>query len=261
MSESAPRAPALPKFAIVTLPRSGSYHLVSLLNSAPDIVCHGEVFKKDYVELSKVHLTKMKVDTKDAAERDANAVQFLQRLRALNAKKVFGFKMFPEHYRRVPALDAHVVKNQAWRKIFLLRNPIESYASLLRAQRTGIWTMEDAKRTDAPPERLNMPVTFDPASFKEHAKLCSWFEGLYTSTAAIADNKCFRLDYVNVNDPATLDAALAFVGSTSTHKDLESQREKQFSGQVRDGFANWKELTIFARKNGHGAWVDAAEKI
>jgi hypothetical protein len=121
--------------------------------------------------------------------------------------------------------------------------------------------MEDAKRTDAPPERLNMPVTFDPASFKEHAKLCTWFEGLYNSTAAIADNKCFRLDYVNVNDPATLDAALAFVGSTSTHKDLESQREKQFQGKVRDGFANWKELTAFARKNGHGDWVDAAEKI
>ena len=48
-----------PKFVIVTLPRSGSYNLVSLLNSAPDIICHGEVFKRDVVELRPLHLEKM----------------------------------------------------------------------------------------------------------------------------------------------------------------------------------------------------------
>src|SRR5262245_39883207 len=85
-----------PKFVIVTLPRSGSYNLVSLLNSAPDIVCHGEIFKRDAVEVRPLHLEKMGFKTEDVAERDAKPGAFLQRLRGLNARKIVGFKMFPE---------------------------------------------------------------------------------------------------------------------------------------------------------------------
>lgn len=253
-------APSPPNFVIVTLPRSGSYHLVSLLNSAPDVVCHGEVFKKEIVEVSKAHLAKMQLAPTDVAARDERPMQFLQRLRGLNGRKVFGFKMFPEHYRRLAPLDAQVMKGAKWRKIFLVRNPIESYASLLRAQRTGIWTMDDAKRASAPPDQLKLPVTFDADSFLEHAKLCAWFEGVVRASEARPGNTCFRLGYDVINDPAALDAVLAFVGSTATHADLTSQREKQFVGRVRDGFANWPELAAFARERGWGEWVDDAEK-
>ena len=54
-----PDKPTPANFLVVTLPRSGSYNLVSLLNSAPDIVCHGEVFKRDVVELAEGPLAKL----------------------------------------------------------------------------------------------------------------------------------------------------------------------------------------------------------
>src|SRR5215475_140758 len=91
-------------FVIVTLPRSGSYNLVSLLNSAPDIICHGEVFKPNVVELADGPLGKLDMKAEDIAARDARPMAFLNRLRGLNARKIVGFKMFPEHANRVKAL-------------------------------------------------------------------------------------------------------------------------------------------------------------
>jgi len=38
-------------FVITTQPRSGSYHFKSLLDSAEDIVCQGEIFKESAVEV------------------------------------------------------------------------------------------------------------------------------------------------------------------------------------------------------------------
>lgn len=257
---AAPAGAALPRFAIVTLPRSGSYHLVSLLDSAPDIVCHGEIFKRELVELRKQHLEKLEMTTEDTARRDEDPLRFLTRLRAVNRRKLFGFKMFPEHYRRLPAVESEVVNAKGWRKVFLVRNPIESYASLLRARRTGLWTMDDAKRRAASEDELRLPVTFDAASFDEHAKLCGWFEDQVRRVRGLPGNPCFVLPYERINDEAMLDELLGFLGSTSRASQLESRREKQFAGRVPDGFANWTELAAHARATGRGEWVDAAER-
>src|SRR3982750_4340169 len=165
MSSDAPTLP--PKFVIVTLPRRGPDPLVALLGSAPDIVCHGEVFKRDTIELGAPHLAKLGLAPGDVGERDAKAGQFLKRLRAQNGRKVFGFKMFMEHATRVPAL-AEVLRDPGWRKVVLRRNPVESYASLLRAQRTGIWMLKTESAGAAPRERLDAPVTFDARSYAEH---------------------------------------------------------------------------------------------
>jgi hypothetical protein len=255
MSSDATTLP--PKFVIVTLPRSGSYHLVSLLNSAPDIVCHGEVFKRDTIELAAPHLAKLGLAAGDVAERDAKAAHFLKRLRAQNGRKVFGFKMFMEHATRVPAL-AQVLRDPEWRKVVLRRNPVESYASLLRAQRTGIWMLKREAADAAPREHLDAPVTFDARSYAEHMRMCEWFDRQVDDATGGPGNAALALDYREVVDRSALARVLSFVGSSAPAASLTSDREKQFSRPFAEGFTNWGELAAHARAQGHGAFLDAA---
>lgn len=246
-----------PKFVIVTLPRSGSYNLVSLLNSAPDIVCHGEIFKRDIVELNPVHLGKLGMKPDDIAERDAKPIPFLNRLRGLNGRKIFGFKMFPEHASRLKPLGGQVLRQPAWRKIFLRRNPIESYASLLRAKQTNVWTLRtNAKAPPPPPETLHARVTFTPETFDEHLDLTAWFDRLAGEVGAVADNPVLAVAYDAVVDRSALPEVLRFLGSSGTADALRSDFDRQFTAAVRDGFTNWDDLVRHARARGHAAAVD-----
>lgn len=239
-------------FVIVTLPRSGSYNLASLLNSAPDIVCHGEAFKPNAVELAEGPLGKLGMKDSDTQARDARPMAFLNRLRGLNARKIVGFKMFPEHANRVKALKEHVLRNPKWLKVFLRRNPIESYASLLRARQTGVWTV----RTTSPASRrngLDTRVTFAAESFDKHMDMSTWFDTVCTDLSAMEGNRCLRVSYEAVADRSALPAILGFIGSTASADSLTSEYEKQFSGTLPEGFANWDDLVDHARARGHEA--------
>jgi hypothetical protein len=249
MTKETPANP--PKFVIVTLPRSGSYNLVSLLNSAPDIVCHGEVFKRDVVELRPLHLEKMGMKHEDVAQRDAKPMAFLQRLRGVNARKVFGFKMFPEHATRVAQLGTQVLRNPGWRKIFLQRNPIESYASLLRAKQTNVWTVRTASKAPPPQETLLARVTFTPQTFDEHLKLTAWYDRLLAGIRALPDNPVMSVDYEQIADRSALPELLRFVGSEGDAESLISDFDRQFTATLSEGFTNWDDLVRHARDAGH----------
>ena len=242
-------------FVIVTLPRSGSYNLVSLLNSAPDIVCHGEVFKRDAVELGPGHLGKLDMRLDDTAVRDAKPMAFLQRLRGLNARKIFGFKMFPEHATRVPPLGAHVLRNPGWRKIFLRRNPIESYASLLRAKQTNVWVMRTTARSHLSHETLHARVTFSPQTFDDHLELTTWFDRITANLQALPGNRVLTVDYEQVADRTALPVLLEFVGSAGDAESLISDVDRQYTAALSEGFTNWDDLVRHARERGHAAML------
>jgi hypothetical protein len=257
MTQEAPANP--PKFVIVTLPRSGSYNLVSLLNSAPDIVCHGEVFKRDVVELRPLHLEKMGMKHADVAQRDAKPIAFLQRLRSVNARKIFGFKMFPEHATRVAQLNAQVLRNSGWRKIFLQRNPIESYASLLRAKQTNVWTVRTTAKAPPSQETLHARVTFTPDTFDEHLKLTAWYEKLLAGIRGVPDNPVMTVDYEQIADRSALPELLRFVGSGGIAESLISDFDRQFTASLSEGFTNWDELVRHAQERGHASMI--AERV
>src|SRR5689334_23148932 len=117
------------KFIVYAYPRTGSYHLTSLLDSCADVVCHGEIFKKETVELREWHKHHLSVNT--PAERDRRPLAFIAELRALNPRMHFGFKLFQSHIRRVPRLDI-LTRDDRWKIIVLQRDPLETYASILR---------------------------------------------------------------------------------------------------------------------------------
>src|SRR5690554_3673920 len=125
------------KFIIFAYPRTGSYALTSLLDSADDIVCHGEIFKKGQIELRPWHRSRL--SDISVERRDQEPLEYIERLSKLNPKKIFGFKIFQEHLTRINQQD-YLLQSEDWKKIALIRDPIEVYASLLRAYETNIWT-------------------------------------------------------------------------------------------------------------------------
>jgi LPS sulfotransferase NodH len=150
-----------PPFVIITLPRSGSYHLRALLDSAPDIRCYGEIFKGSEVELPPEELAAVGLGKKDTEKRDAMGMQVLNRLRKKTdaADQIFGFKDFRFNLARAKIYQ-QITNSQGWRKVFLARNPIERYISMERADLTGVFVVTE-KNKDAGLD-LKRPIRFDP---------------------------------------------------------------------------------------------------
>ena len=228
-------------FVILCRPRTGSYHLTSLLDSCPDIICHGELFKPARVELRSSH--KQRIRIRRSARRDRQPMAFIRQVRDLDPDLHFGFKLFTTHVSRVPELEK-LLASRNWKLIILQRDPIETYASSLRAKRTHIWTLKEGRSVNS--DDLNTPVRFKRASLKK-------FAGEYNASVDLAARLCaekrevFVIDYSQLHDPSALNALLRFIGSRSDPHEMTSKYQKQYSGTVEDGFSNWRALDAFVQ--------------
>jgi hypothetical protein len=223
------------EFVVFCDARTGSYNLVSRLNSCADVVCHGEIFKKNRIEVSDFHRRKLSV--KDTATRDAAPMAFIAELRALNPARHFGFKIFSGHLGWAPdAVD--YLTAPGTRRILLMRPPLEIYASRLRAQETGAWTLPTRRDpAKAPPKTA---VRFTAESFEAFAQHYNRHVATARMLAALPGS--FVIHYGQTSDPAAMDALLGFVGSAGRFADTSSEYRKQYDGSLREAFANWDEL-------------------
>lgn len=234
------------EFVVFCEARTGSYSLVSRLGSAADIVCHGEIFKKDRIEVSPFHQRRLSGHT--IAARNAAPDGFIRAARAINPHKHFGFKLFLHHLNWAPEAVGYLTAPET-RRIILWRDPLEVYASGLRARATGIWTVRSARaeRRDA----LDAPVRYEPATFDTFVAHYNRFV-LFTRVLAALPGS-FVVHYPQINDPAALDALFRFVGSRASAAESRTEYRKQFRGRLEDGFENWDALA--ARLEGGSPFV------
>ncbi|MCP8893469.1 hypothetical protein KYK29_00900 [Shinella daejeonensis] len=227
-------------FAVFAYPRTGSYHLVSLLNSARDVVCHGEIFKGGKVELNKWHKRQFPGLSPD--HRDQNGKEFIEKLRSLNPHKHFGFKFFLDHAKRADHLHT-VMNSDAWKKIALVRDPVEVYASHIRARKTSIWGVKvDREKPDD--SLLNMQVDFTPESWDGHVR----HYALFLQKVASLRNVIIAR-YGEYATPEGLAPILDFIGSRADPETLQEGRVKQFTRSTQEAFSNWAEFQDYlARK-------------
>lgn len=120
-------------FTIITLPRSGSYLLVDLLNQIPRVKCHPEIFKSGRLELDPDIKKSIKWTV---AGRDKRPILYMRAVLATGDHDATGFKLFPEHNKRI---FSHIVSGKYIHKIVLLRHPLSRHISRLRAEATGRW--------------------------------------------------------------------------------------------------------------------------
>lgn len=243
-------------FLIITLPRSGSYHLRALLDSAPDISAFGEIFKGSEVELPRSQLTVLGLQAADVAARDAMGMQVLTKLcaQADDRGLIFGFKDFRFNLNRVGILD-QILASDHWRKVFLFRNPVERYVSLKRADLTGVFVVTKDMKTDG--LDLKRPIRFDPEDFEKavapHRRLKN---DVRKAKEKSGKDNVFVMDYDDVNDPGRLQKLLRFLGSTADASTLTSTHVKQFAEPLAAGVENWEELVAYLDSTDQRALIE-----
>ncbi len=235
-------------FVIITLPRSGSYHLRALLDSAPDIRCYGEIFKGSEVELPPEELALLGLGKKDTAKRDDMGMAVLNRLRKKTdaADQIFGFKDFRFNLSRVKIFQK-IVNSKGWRKVFLFRNPIERYISMERADLTGVFVVTE--KTKDRNLDLKRPVRFDPERFERsmgsHRNLKRDAENAFEK---FGPDLVHLVDYTQLNTLETRKALMAFLGSQGDGALLASDHVKQFTASLESGVENWAEMETYLQQ-------------
>ena len=222
-------------FVVFCDARTGSYNLTSLLNSAEDTICHGELFKKGQIEVSDFH--RRKLGPRSISARNHNATAFIAELRRINPFKHFGYKMFASHLIWAPGAVEYLTA-PATKRVILYRPGLEVYASGIRARTTGVWTNRTGRETSE--KLLDTRVEFTPESLETFCFHYNRYVSMCRMLAALPGS--FVIHYEQTNDPEVLDALLAFIGSKARAADLQSDYRKQYKGSLADGFSNWAEL-------------------
>lgn len=232
-------------FVIITLPRSGSYHLRALLDSAPDIRCYGEIFKGSDVELPPEDLSLVGLGRKDTDQRDDMGMALLNRLRKRTdaADQIFGFKDFRFNLTRVKIYN-QILNSKGWRKVFLFRNPVERYISMERADLTGVFVVTE--KTNSAALDLKRQIVFDPVRFEKslgsHRRLT---EDARKSMDKLGPEVVTVLQYNSLNDLATRQALMGFLGSAGDGALLASDHVKQFTAPLESGVENWPDMLAY----------------
>ncbi|MDO5605748.1 MAG: hypothetical protein Q4G25_11370 [Paracoccus sp. (in: a-proteobacteria)] len=252
MSETAKTAHRC-RFVIVTQPRSGSYHLASMLDSAPDTTCLGEILKRDRIELPPDLAARAGIDRADVDGRDADIAAYLARLLAACETPVFGFKEFRSRIAQ-SGIGPLTLRSRHWQKIFLYRNPIRKYISLQRAHDTGSFT----KRRDDVRPQDNVIIRFDPAGFEGVLRNDRRMRDLCQRLRAAQPGAVSEVDYRDLGDPARIGQVLRFIRSEADPAALYSSYYRQNTLSLEESVEDFDVLSRHMRENGHEALLEDA---
>ena len=81
------------RFAIVGLPRSGTTYLMTLLNSHPEVLCHGELFNPYAV----IEADRRDETAERVLARDSDPAGFLETIWSTGGRTAVGFKFMLGH--------------------------------------------------------------------------------------------------------------------------------------------------------------------
>ena len=238
------------RFVVIASPRTGSSHLVDLLNNQDDILCNGEIFHKDrvFVKWPKEQLdASARVSLKQLRSSDPSA--FLSEIYAKNfGKNHVGFKIFEKHN---PSMLETVVDDSSILKIILFRrNVLATYSSALIANETGKWDFKKLKRAITPNK-----VLFEPKKFiRFHARYTKFYRT--TLAGIVLSNQTFRfINYDEVNDETLFSGLVAAIRGCNSEIRFKSSHLKQNSSNIILRFSNPDDVERFLTQNGLMHWA------
>ncbi len=238
-------------FIVLGTIRSGSYNLVSLLDSAPDLVCYGEVYKQRYVELPEPALKTLGLTRMDTGKRDALGGELVGALRDLNPHQSTGFKLFPGHLKGRPFLRKMMFSGR-FRMVLLTRPLLEILVSFLIAEKTGKYTSQP----EALPEDHQVGVTEEDIVAAEgfiqrHRKICR-------ELRTAAGVEVFDISYKGTQNPDMLQKLLEFLGSDADASNLKTSFSKQSSSELHERVENWEALAALLTRTDRVSYLEAA---
>lgn len=184
-------------FVILGEMRTGSNLLESLLQTIPDVTCHGEAFNRTHLGAPNTgRLLGIDIQT-----RDRDPFLLLERIRSQPGLN--GFRLFHDHDLRV--LD-RVLSDRRCAKIVLGRNPVDSWISLQIARQTQNWRLTDIHR------RKTATVSFDAAAFDSFLAERAAFRARIQRSLQTSGQTAFFLDYDDLREPEILGGLSAWLG-------------------------------------------------
>ena len=258
-------------FIILTYPRTGSSHLVRLLDSHPDCVCIGEAFKPNPYTIAHPNLSFMEFLFQRYGKfpRSIFFIKSLYKLIwKLNIKKIcicpdyigkhlvdlyvhwlkeviqdyeYGIKIHIEHFNAFPSTK-HLLLDS---KIIVLKrtNILKSYISLLRANQTKIFAT--SKNITNTPIKIDTTVLIKDLTEIEN-KVESLDEFYQHS------RNTYQILYEDMIDNWSLvkNELLEFLNLEINGVELGSSFKKIASGQLENDIQNLNEVK-YALKNTH----------
>ena len=190
---------AFNKFCIISQSRSGSNLLVSLLNSHPAIICHGELFHRRAI-YSKLCPWPQELWTAGKLAtllaRNVAPCRFLddhmsESRDAWPKAKAIGFKLFPSHSRRILR---NVSRPEIYEVIYLKRNnTVLQYASHRAAMESGSWHSRAPRRKPGNTER----VRFSMRDFLRYVAELDEYDNIVRS--ALRDKSFLEVAYEDID--------------------------------------------------------------
>ena len=201
---------------------------MSRLDSCPDVVCHGEIFKRKRIDIRPEH----RGGCRSRRCRRATPTRSASSPGSAGSTPTSTSASRSSAAPTAPAAAAHD-RRAGDPRIVLTRAPLEIYASFLRMRATGVHKLGEGERP--PSEALAAKVRFSLKSFGRFAAGHNRFMTMSHLIAALPQS--FVIDYAQINDEAALDALFGFVGARAASS--ATAFRKQYAGSLEDGFENW----------------------
>lgn len=212
-------------FVIFAGMRTGSNYLERNLNAAPDLRCYGELFNPYFI----AHEGQEEFLGLTLAAREADPDALIARMRK-DAVGLPGFRLFHDHDQRVR--DRALADPRAG-KIFLTRNPLDSYVSYCRALASNQWVLTDAKGQIKTPA-----IDFDGPGFEAFLNDQTAFFTSLRQGLARAGQTALTLRYEDLRDIEVINGAIGYLGSphrlTRPERTLKRQNPEPLETKITD---------------------------
>lgn len=261
------------RFVIMATPRSGSSHLVDLLDSHPQLSCIGELFNPHFAVLRKLGMRTKPNMTRATSDPVAFIESVVDKVEEQDdCKPYFGFKLMLHHDPRVVE---HVIADNDCAIIVLeRRDRIAQWTSAGLAKKTGKWggvglvkkegkddeddedvieNDEEAGEEDmgdrpeaavAEPGEASPKVKFDPKKFEAY---CKRLKGRYSDIYRRLENRRYYRLFSEDIDSSHANL-LKFLGVDAV--EMESTRPRQNSTSMKDRIRNYNAYVRYAQEHG-----------
>lgn len=240
------------RFAIIASPRTGSSHLVAMLNREPDIFCNAEAFhrRKPFLHWPKRDLTP-ELEAELFALRAGSPLDFLELVFSRNyGRQHVGFKIFANHNDLV--LDKIIMERTIRKIVLYRRNVLANYASEMSARATGNYALKTA--------RLPRPqVHFDREQFIRFHDRYNAFYRSSTERLNHSGQQFFFLEYETLNSPHIFSALLKFIEAAGHRENLREVSRRKGNVNILSRFSNSDEVQSFLLQEGLMSWSHEGE--
>ena len=215
-------------FVLFAEMRTGSNHVEESINAFGDLHSYGEVFNP--VFMGHHNLTDLFGYTMEMRNQDPLP---LLKLMVDNTEGLPGFRFFHDHDPRV--LDT-ILSDPRAAKVFLTRNPVDSFVSLEIARSTGQWRLMNEKK------RKSTKIYFDTVKFDQMVEATSMFRAQIDKALRMSGQAGFELRYEDITDVDVINGLGRFLGAGEPVKALPGRLKRQNPGGLRDKVENFDEM-------------------